>query len=197
MIDHITAFTSQVSIRAPRRVLSIEADAIGLQEAGASLKSIATLPAAPSEEIPIRDVTLQILAPFKLAYQVKDGRLTITSQKHVKHLNERILKHLDERIELSWSNGDSLQAVIERVRQKSRGPNFPEGLPIFVGIYGDMGPDERLTLSNPGRDELPIRDQLSRLLAPLALRFDVQDGALLIVKEPPASLTESETGITQ
>ena len=197
VLDHITALTTRAPIRGPRRVLSVEVDATGLQETGLSLKSVAKLPAAPTDLIEIRAVVLQMLAPFDLAYQVKDGRLTITSQKQVRRLDERILKHLDDRIVISWSSGDSLQAVIERVRERSRGPNFPEGLPIFLGVRGDTGPDERLTLASTGRDELPIRDQLSRLLAPLALRFDVQDGALLIVKEPPAPLTELETGISQ
>ena len=54
VLDHITALTTRAPIRGPRRVLSVEVDATGLQDTGLSLKSVAKLPAVPTDLIEIR-----------------------------------------------------------------------------------------------------------------------------------------------
>ena len=186
VIDQIRLITVRPFLTRSSRVLTVEVDAIGIQAAGRSLKSVAMLPNAPTEEIAVRDVLLQVLAPFDLAYHVKDGSLTITSKQKVNQLHESILKQLNQPMTLTWSEGDSLVSVIERVRMRTSGPGFPDGLPIFVQRDGPSAPDERLMLPDCAREELSIREQLSRLLVPLGLRYEVKDGAVLIVTELPA-----------
>jgi hypothetical protein len=186
VIDQITAFAKRASVGGTRRAVSVEVDAIGIEADGQSINSIATLPTAPTREIAVRDVLLQLLQPFDLAYQVRDGCLTITTQKRVNHINASILKQLDQRITLTWTKDDSLEAVIERVRLRSGGQIFPEGLPFSVQLHGLTAPYERLVSANYDREELSIREQLSRLLEPLGLEYEVKDGALLIVPESSA-----------
>ena len=153
----------------------------GLEEAGQALQSIVQLPPAPTGELTLSDLLQQILEPNGLAWKVEDGTLTFTSRKAVERLNARIRDRLDQPIFLRWSNGDSLDEVIERVRASTEGPSFPSGLPIFVQDRGPPLRENSRVLADSAGRERAINEHLRRLLEPLGLRYDVESGAVLIV----------------
>ena len=192
--DSLSAVVGQLSLLtgrlAGRRLsLTVEIDPVGLEEAGQSLRSMVKLPPAPSGEIALDEVLQQILKPNNLAWQVKDGTLTITSQKALDRLNERILKRLEQPMILTWSERDSLEDVVERVRASTLGQSFPAGLPILVRDHGYESRAEAL-LPDPARKELPIAEQLRLILGPMGLRYQVQNGAVVVLAEDAADDAE-------
>ena len=160
--------------------MAVEFDLAGLAEAGQSRKSILQLP-PPLVEFSIHELLHQILDQLDLAYEVKDGSLMITSQRALDRLHQSIRVQLDHPVILTWSEDDSLETVIDRFRVETRTASFPDGLPVFVQLEGPSSPENLLILPPPAPKELPIREQLSRLLEPLGLRYELKDGAIMIV----------------
>jgi hypothetical protein len=182
VIDEITTLiTSPRFLKGAPRALAVDIDSAGLLEAGHTPKSVALLPAAPTSDIPASDLIRQLLKPFDLAFKVQEGKLTITSRKALERSHENIIKQLDQPVKLTWSRRDSLRDVIERLRMETRGANHPEGLPIFAQLGGPRSPDHLLILPDPPPEALPLREQLQRLLEPLGLRYEIRDGALMVV----------------
>jgi hypothetical protein len=173
--------TSPGFLKAAPRALTVDIDSAGLLEAGQTLKSVALLPAAPTSDIPASDMIRQLLNPFDLAFKVQEGKLTITSRKALERSHENIVTLLDQPVKLTWSPHDSLRDVIERLRMETRVTNHPGGLPIFAQLGGPRSPDDLLGLPDPPAEALPVREQLQRLLEPLGLRFEIRDGALLVL----------------
>jgi hypothetical protein len=182
VIDEVTTLiTSPSFLKGAPRALSVDTDSAGLLEAGQTLGSVALIPAAPATEIPASHLIRQLLKPFDLAFQIKGGKLTITSRKALERSHDSILKQLDQPVILTWSPHDSLRDVIERLRMETRGASHPEGLPIFVQLRGPRSPDDLLILPDSRAEALPIREQLERLLEPLGLRYEISDGALMVL----------------
>jgi hypothetical protein len=164
----------------PPRGFTVAVDPLGLEEAGQDLQSLVQLPTAPKGELPFQKLLQQILEPNDLAWKVEDGTLTFTSREALDRLNQSILRRLDQPIILNWSKGDSLEAVIERIRVSTEGPSFPSGLPIFVQLSGSASRVDFRNLPEPVGNELPISEQLRRILQPLGLRYGIWNGAVMI-----------------
>jgi hypothetical protein len=163
------------------RSFAVVIDPHGLLEAGLALQSTVQLPRVPKGELTFSELLAQILEPNGLAWKVEDGTLTFTSRKALERLNASIRQRLDQPIFLSWSNGDSLDDVLERVRVSTEGRSFPFGLPIVVQAReSDSREDFRILADAVGR-ELPIAEQLRRLLEPLGLHYEAKNGAVLIL----------------
>ena len=133
---------------------------------------------------PFARFSVKPLEPIGLACQVKDGTVTITSQgRHPEQLHKNILKQLDQPMNLSWSDQDSLRDVVERVRFDTQGPDFPQGLPIFVQLVGPDSPGDRRILLEPIEERIPIRAHLKWILEPMGLCYELKDGAVMIVNQ--------------
>jgi hypothetical protein len=160
---------------------TVAVDPLGLEEAGQTLQSTVTLPPEPTGEVTFHEVLQHILEPNDLAWKVENGKLTFTSREALDRFNERILKRLEQPIILNWSKGDSLEDVIERLRVSTEGPRFPAGLPIFLQIHGWPQRADLRNLPEPAGKELAIGEQLQRLIQSLGLRYEIRDGAVMIV----------------
>ena len=163
-----------------RRSFTVIVDQHGLLEAGQSPQSMLQLPPVPTGDLTLSDLLEQILEPNGLAWKVEDGTLTFTSRNALERLNAMIRGRLDQPIFLRWSNGDSLDEVIERVRASTEAPSFPGGLPIFVQDRGPISREDFRILADSAGRELAINEHLRRLLEPLGLRYEVKSGAVLI-----------------
>jgi hypothetical protein len=181
VLGKLTQSTARLAGRP--RSFAVVVDPHGLEEAGLALQATVQLPRVPKGELTFSDLLQQILEPNGLAWKVEEGTLTFTSRKALERLNASIRKRLDQPIFLHWSNGDSLYDVIERVRVSTEGLSFRSGLPIVVQArVSDSRDDFRILADGVGR-ELPIGEQLRRLLEPLGLQYEVKNGAVLIVAE--------------
>ena len=144
------------------------------------------LPEAPGAESTFDELFERTLGPCQLDWFASDGTLTITSREAVNRENTRITKFLEQSIVLSWRKGDSLDDVIARVRATTEGLSFPTGLPIFVRFHESEFFDDCVVLAEPVQGELSVAEQLRRILEPAGLRFEVKNGAVMIVPEPAA-----------
>ena len=186
VIKYLTSFTIRIPRLSSRIRLNVEVDTAGLLEAGLTLQSRVQLPPAPNRETTVRELFRQILVPNDLAWYVDDETLTLTSRKALDRIHESILKRLEQPVILKWSNGDSLADVIERIRVITETPSFPSGLSIFMQLDGSESSYEPLEMPDPVRGELPIGEQLRRFLEPMGLRYELRNGAVMIVPREAA-----------
>jgi hypothetical protein len=184
VLRELTKSTARLASRP--RTFAVVVDPHGLEEAGLALQSIMQLPPAPTGELRLSDLFQKILEPNRLAWKVEDGTVMFTSRKGLERLNASIRQRLDQPIFLRWSNGDSLVDVIDRVRVSTEGPSFPSGLPIFIQDLGPASREDFRILADAEGRELPIGEQLRRVLEPLGLQYDVKNGAVLIAAESVA-----------
>ena len=113
----------------------------------------------------------------------RTAALAITSRKALNRLHEIIRKRLEQPIILTWSEHDSLDDVIAQVRLSTAGSDFPNGLPIVLRLQRPGSAGDRFVLPEPTAHELPIGEQLTRILEPIGLRYDLSNGAVIIGDE--------------
>jgi hypothetical protein len=169
-----------------RWALVVRVDPAGLAEAGQTPDALVQLPEAPAAEISFDQLFERALGPCQLDWFADDGTLTITSREAVSRENTRITKFLEQPVVLSWRKGDSLDDVIARLRASTEGLTFPTGLPIFVRFHESELFDDCVILRDPAPGELSVGEQLRRILEPVGLRYEVKNGAVMIVPEPAA-----------
>jgi hypothetical protein len=186
VIQYLTSLTARIPVLSLRIRLNVKVDTVGLLEAGQTLQSRVQLPPAPKRETTVRELFQQILEPNDLAWHVENETLTLTSRKALDRFHQSILKRLERPVILKWSKGDSLATVIERVRVSTEAPNFPSGLPILMQLDGSESSYEPLSAPDSVHWELPIGEQLRRFLEPLGLRYELREGAVMIVPQEAA-----------
>jgi hypothetical protein len=184
VIAQIEFITNRPRFADLRFGLPIHVDPIGLREAGQSLASRVSV-RPPTEEVSVQSLLHGILEPMGLAFQVKDGTLTITSRQAVERSHERLISRLDQPISPNWAAQVPLRRAIEQVRFSTRGPGLPVGLPIYEDVDNLFENFNKRSLEVnvaplPGA-ALPVREQLRRILEPLALKYELRDGVIMIV----------------
>ena len=98
--------------------------------------------------------------------------------------SRRILAKLDEPITMNFPNETPLDDVLKHIRDSTKSPEMPRGLPIYVDPLG-LQEAERLLNSTVTIDleGVPLRRTLQLILAQLGLVYWVEDGMLYITSE--------------
>jgi hypothetical protein len=126
-----------------------------------------SLDAAPPELLPLKMVVPGAVEPGPI--EVPDDR------------SQRIVAELGKLIDMSFKNETPLEDVIKYVRSSTKGPAFPDGLPIYVDPLG-LQEAERSMNSTVTMDvsQVPLKTSLRLLLKQLGLTYQVKDGLLTI-----------------
>jgi hypothetical protein len=101
--------------------------------------------------------------------------------------SQRIVAELAKLIDMKFKEETPLEGVIKYVRDSTKSPTFPEGIPIYVDPIGLQEVEKSLT-STVSIDlaQVPLRMSLSLLLKQLGLAYQVKDGLLTIISESSA-----------
>jgi RNA polymerase sigma factor (sigma-70 family) len=94
------------------------------------------------------------------------------------------IKKLDDPVEMSFANETPLEDVLKYVKEVTKSPEFPKGIPIYVDPVGLQEAEK--TLTSPiaiDLDGVPLRRTLHLLLRQLGLCYRVDDGMIYITAE--------------
>ena len=127
-----------------------------------------SLDAAPPELLPLKMVVPGAVEPGPI--EAPDDR------------SQRIIAELGKLTDISFKNETPLEEVIKYVRSSTRGPAFPDGVPIYVDPLG-LQEAERSLNSTVTMDvsQVPLKTSLRLLLKQLGLAYQVKDGLLTII----------------
>lgn len=95
-----------------------------------------------------------------------------------------ILDALDKPIEMQFANETPLEDVLKYIKSATKGPDFPDGITIFVDPIGLQEAEK--TLTSPIMLDLtgvPLKRTLHLLLRQLGLAYFVEDGMVYITAE--------------
>jgi hypothetical protein len=95
-----------------------------------------------------------------------------------------ILDALDKPVAMNFADETPLEDVLKYVKEVTKGPEFPNGIPIYVDPVGLQEAEK--TLTSPIQLDLegvPLRRTLHLLLRQLGLGYIVEDGLLYITSE--------------
>ncbi len=134
---------------------------------------------------PSLDAAPPELLPLKLAVAgvVDTGPIEAPDDR-----SQRIAAELGKPIKMSFANETPLEDVIKYVRQATRSPTFPDGIPIYVDPLGLQAAEKTLK-STVTIDvaQVPLRTSLKLLLTQLGLTYQVKDGLLTVTSEDSAA----------
>jgi Domain of unknown function (DUF4139)/N-terminal domain of unknown function (DUF4140) len=132
-----------------------------------------SLDAAPPELLPLKMAVAGVVDTSPI--EGKDDR------------SQRIVAELGKLINMSFANETPLEDVIKYVRASTKGPTFPDGIPIYVDPIGLQEAEKSLT-STVTIDvaQVPLRTSLRLLLKQLGMTYEVQDGLLTITSAESA-----------
>jgi hypothetical protein len=138
-----------------------------------------SLDAAPPELLPLK---------MAVAGAVDTGPIEAPDDR-----SQKIAAELAKPIEMSFPNETPLDDVVAYVRQATRSPRFPEGIPIYVDPLGLQEAERSLNstiIINVA--QVPLRTSLKALLKQLGLTYQVQDGLLTITSMEATERAEDE-----
>ncbi len=98
--------------------------------------------------------------------------------------SQSILKALEEFIDAEFPNETPLEKVLQHIKSSAKGPEFPNGFPIYVNPVGLQEAEK--TMTSPVTIDIKgvsIKDVLRLVLKQLGLTYDVHDGILEITSE--------------
>jgi hypothetical protein len=98
--------------------------------------------------------------------------------------SQRIVVELGKLVPMSFPNETPLEDVIKYIRSATKGPNFSEGIPIYVDPLGLQ--EAVKTMASPvvlDVKDVPLRTSLKVMLKQLGLAFEVKDGLLSITSQ--------------
>jgi hypothetical protein len=185
--------------------LMIYVDPIGLQEAE---KSQAAPVRLDIEGISLAEGLTLLLNQLGLRYYVrKDGLLYVTSRQGEDRDEliasatapasahaARTWEKLFQPISMPFPNETPLEDVIKYIKSATVGPDFPEGIPVYLDPRGLQ--ESEKTETSPIRlnlEGLPLALTLKLLLAQLDLVYYVDDHGLLVISdEDPTRPDEPE-----
>ena len=95
---------------------------------------------------------------------------------------------------MSFKEETPLEDVLKYVKPSTKGPAFPDGIPIYVDPIGLSEADKTMasTVRNIDVEGVPLRTTLKLLLNQLDLTYVVRDGLLRITSNESADRDERE-----
>jgi hypothetical protein len=121
-----------------------------------------------------------------VAQQRREARLNAALSLYRDRANEAILEMLDQPIAVDYTDKSTLDDVLKQIRVLSRGARLTKGIPIYIDPIGLQEAQQSLIAPIQApfpRGDLPLREQLRRILKPLSLSFSVASGYLMITSE--------------
>ncbi len=98
--------------------------------------------------------------------------------------SQRIVAELGKSVNMSFPTDTPLDDVLKYIRATTKGPAFPDGLPIYVDPIG-LQEAERSLNSTVVMDvgQVPLRTSLKLILKQIGLTYRVKDGLLTITSD--------------
>ncbi len=136
-----------------------------------------SLDAAPPELLPLK---------LAVAGAVDSGPVEAPDDR-----SQRIVAELAKSVNVPFKTETPLEDVIQYVRASTKGPAFPDGIPIYVDPVGLQEAEKSLN-STVVIDvtQVPLRTSLRLILKQLGLMYRVKDGLLTITSEDSADEDE-------
>jgi hypothetical protein len=127
---------------------------------------------------PSLDAAPPDLLPLKMAVAVahNSGPIEATDDR-----SRTIVAELEKPVDMSFANETPFEDVIKYVRTVTKGPQFPDGIPIYVDPVGMQEAEKTnssVVVINLAR--VPLKTSLRLLLKQLGLVYQVKDGLLTI-----------------
>jgi hypothetical protein len=96
--------------------------------------------------------------------------------------SQRIMEKLGEPVAMSFNEDTPLEDVLKYVKQITKAPPFPDGIPIYVDPIGLQEAEKSMTstVRNIDLQGVPLRVTLNLVLNQLDLTYKVKDGFLKI-----------------
>jgi len=95
-----------------------------------------------------------------------------------------VLATLEKPVDMSFPNDTPLEEVLDHIREETKGPDFPNGLPIYVDPVGLQEAEKTLTSTiQIDLVGVPLRRTLHLALSQLGLVYTVGDGILYITSQ--------------
>ncbi len=180
--------------------LPVYVDPVGLDAAETSIHAPVRI---DTKGRPLSESLAAVLGQLDLRYEVRDGLVLITAQPEVGGLDraeafrqeksQATLDELKQTLSMPFGHPTPLKSLLHYVRLATRGPTYPEGVPIQISSTG-LG-KAGVTLASPVSIDLqgvPLGVSLRLVLGSLGLGYSVQDGLLTIAQGP----TELPEGFT-
>ncbi len=133
-----------------------------------------SLDAAPPELLPLK---------MAIAGDTDSGPIDAHDDK-----SQKLIEKLGESVSMSFSEDTPLEDVLKYVKQATRSPAFPEGIPIYVDPIGLQEAEKSITSTVRNMDlvGIPLKVTLKLLLNQLDLTYKVKDGLLTITSNASA-----------
>jgi hypothetical protein len=129
-----------------------------------------SLDASPPELLPLN---------LAIAGQGEEGPIEGTDER-----SRKISARLTASLAMSFPNETPLEDVLKYIREATKAPELPDGIPIYVDPLG-LQEAEKTMVSPVSFDakDVPLRTSLSLMLKQLGLAYRVKDGLLMIVSQ--------------
>jgi hypothetical protein len=132
-----------------------------------------SLEAAPPELLPLKMAVAGVVDTSPI--EGKDDR------------SQRIVAELGKLIDMSFANETPLDDVLKYIKQATKSPTYPDGIPMYVDPIGLQEAEKSLTSTvSIDLKQVPLRTSLGLLLNQLGLAYRVKDGLLKITSEESA-----------
>jgi len=127
---------------------------------------------------PSLDAAPPELLPLKMAVADSTDASPLDAQDDA---SQRIVAALAMPMTMSFPKETPLDAVIEYVKNSTKSPRFPSGIPIYVDPIGLQEAEKSMTSTvTIDLAQVPLRASLKLLLGQLGLAYHVRDGLLEI-----------------
>jgi hypothetical protein len=129
-----------------------------------------SLDAAPPELSPLKMAVAGAFEPGPI--EAKDDQ------------SQRIAAELGKLVDMPFKTATSLEDAIKYVRASTKGPSFPDGIPVYVDPLGLQEAETSMSSTvTIDLAQVPLRTSLELLLKQLGLAYQIKDGLLKIVSE--------------
>jgi Domain of unknown function (DUF4139)/N-terminal domain of unknown function (DUF4140) len=111
--------------------------------------------------------------------------------------SRRIAYELDKPLDMSFPTDTPLKLVIDYIRKATKGPAFPDGIPIYIDPIGLQDADKTVADTVMiNLKQVPLRTCLDLLLKQLSLTYVVHDGLLHITSTASDDLEDLRKATT-
>jgi hypothetical protein len=133
------------------------------------------------------------------AQRLREAHLQDELSIYRHYRTEGIVDALDQPIALTYADGAALDAVLKDIKMRTTKnpslPKVPAGIPLYVDPIGLQEAERSLssTVKRPSpADTLTLGEHLRRVLDPLGLGYQVQDGFLMITSKEEVDVPVDE-----
>ena len=95
--------------------------------------------------------------------------------------NSAIRGQLDRVVPMVYPDGAPLDTIFARIREATKGEEFPRGFPVHINPEGLQSADKDLAaVAKINAPDRPLKESLKAILLPMGLDYYIKDGLLIV-----------------